>query len=214
MAKRLFDIVVAAAGLTLLAPLLLLVGILIKLDSPGPILYRGERVGKDGIVFRMFKLRTMVVGADVSGPMVTRSRDARITRLGGTLRKWKIDELPQLINVLRGEMSMVGPRPECCAYVKYYTPDQRRVLSVRPGITGPAQIRFRHEENLLQHCTSVEKDYIDKIMPQKLALDLTYIQDNSLLRDLRLIFQTLACLLERCDDLEITSRLQRVERPL
>ena len=150
MVKRLFDVIVATAGLIVLGPLLLVLGLLIKLDSPGPIIYRGERVGKDGIVFRMYKLRTMVWGADALGPKLTCGQDPRITRLGRALRKWKIDEVPQLLNVIGGDMSIVGPRPESCAYVRYYSMDQRRVLCVRPGITGPAQVRFRHEETLLQ----------------------------------------------------------------
>lgn len=197
MAKRCFDLIAAAAGLIVLAPLLLLAGLLIKLDSPGPILYRGERVGKDGRPFPMYKLRTMVVGADTRGPLLTQGQDARVTRLGRVLRKWKLDELPQLWNVLRGEMSLVGPRPECAIYVTHYSPEQRRVLSVQPGITGPAQIRFRHEETLLERCVNLEEEYLASILPQKLALDLTYVQRHTLLGDLRLILETAACLFAR-----------------
>jgi lipopolysaccharide/colanic/teichoic acid biosynthesis glycosyltransferase len=194
MVKRLFDLICALCGLILLAPLLLFIGLLIKLDSPGPVLYRGERVGKDGVLFRMFKFRTMVVNADQMGSALTHSGDPRITRVGRALRHWKIDELPQIINVLRGDMSVVGPRPESPRYVEHYTPAQREVLSVRPGVMGLTQVKFRHEEALLQSCANVEADYIEAIMPQKLALDLEYIARQSLLLDLQLIFQTFLCL--------------------
>jgi lipopolysaccharide/colanic/teichoic acid biosynthesis glycosyltransferase len=194
MVKRLFDVTFALCGLILLAPLLLVTGVLIKLDSPGPVLYRGERVGEDGVLFRMFKFRTMVVNADQMGSALTHSGDPRITRVGRTLRHWKVDELPQLINVLRGDMSLVGPRPESPRYVGHYTPAQREVLSVRPGVMGLTQVRFRHEEALLQSCANLEVDYVETIMPQKLALDLEYIAHQSLLVDLELILQTLLSL--------------------
>jgi lipopolysaccharide/colanic/teichoic acid biosynthesis glycosyltransferase len=196
MVKRLFDLIVACIGLILLAPVLLVVGLLIKLDSPGPVFYRGERIGKDGVPFKIYKLRTMVANADRMGSALTHGQDPRITRLGRILRKWKIDEFPQLLNLLQGEMSVVGPRPESPGYVKHYTTEQRQVLQVRPGITGLTQVRFRHEETLLQRCANLEEDYIGKIMPQKLALDLEYIEGQSLLLDVNLIIQTFWCLFQ------------------
>ncbi len=197
MIKRLIDIVVSVVGLLVLTPVLAICAVLVELDSPGPVFYRGERVGKDGVTFKMYKLRTMVPHADRLGSQVTQGRDPRITRVGRVLRKWKLDELPQLINVLRADMSLVGPRPEAPCYVRYYTPEQRQVLRVRPGITGVAQVQFRHEEALLQHCTDLEAEYVAKIMPQKLCLDLTYVESRSLLRDLGLIVQTVAVLFQR-----------------
>jgi lipopolysaccharide/colanic/teichoic acid biosynthesis glycosyltransferase len=196
MVKRLFDLVVACIGLILLAPVLLMVGFLIKLDSPGPVFYRGDRIGQDGVPFKIYKLRTMVANADRMGSALTHGQDPRITRVGRILRKWKVDEFPQLLNVLRGEMSVVGPRPESPDYVKHYTSGQRQVLQVKPGITGLTQVRFRHEETLLQRCANLEEEYIGDIMPQKLALDLEYIEDQSLLLDVRLIIQTFLCLFQ------------------
>jgi lipopolysaccharide/colanic/teichoic acid biosynthesis glycosyltransferase len=213
MVKRLFDVIVATISLIVLGPILLVLGLLIRLDSPGPIFYRGERVGKDGVVFKMYKLRTMVLGADALGPMLTRGHDPRITRLGRALRKWKIDETPQLLNVLRGEMSLVGPRPEAISYVKHFNQDQLRVLSVKPGITGPAQVRFRHEEALLQQCANLEEEYIKEIMPRKLKLDLAYVQNHTLLQDLYIIVQTVACLFAKPKGDE-KAQLYRVEGPL
>lgn len=192
MIKRLFDLVVSAIGLILLAPVFLLAAVLIKLDSPGPVFYKGNRIGKNGMPFKMFKLRTMVVHADRMGSLLTHDRDPRVTRVGRVLRKWKIDELPQLINVLRGEMSLVGPRPESPGYVQHYTEAQRKVLEVKPGITGPTQVRYRNEETLLSHCTDLEAEYLAVIMPRKLEMDLAYIEQRSLARDFALIWQTLA----------------------
>ena len=194
MIKRLFDLVCALPGLIVLAPLFLVIGLLIKLDSPGPVFYRGERIGKDGIPFKMFKFRTMVVNADQMGSALTHSGDPRVTQVGRALRHWKIDELPQVINILRGDMSVVGPRPESPRYVEHYTPEQRQVLSVRPGVTGLTQVKFRNEETLLQSCADLEVDYVETIMPQKLALDLEYIAHRSLLLDVELILETLLCL--------------------
>jgi lipopolysaccharide/colanic/teichoic acid biosynthesis glycosyltransferase len=194
MIKRGFDLFVATTGLILLSPLFLILAVLIKIDSPGPIFYKGPRIGKDGVPFKIYKFRTMVVNAHRMGTLLTHEGDPRITRVGRFLRNWKTDEIPQLINVVRGEMSLVGPRPESPCYVDLYTPEQRRVLEVKPGITGLTQVRFRHEETLLSHCTDQEKDYIEKIMPQKLATDLEYIEDRSFLVDLRLILDTFLCL--------------------
>jgi lipopolysaccharide/colanic/teichoic acid biosynthesis glycosyltransferase len=194
MIKRGFDLVVATVGLIMLSPLFLIVAVAIKLDTSGPVFYKGDRTGKGGALFKMFKFRTMVVDADQVGAALTHGGDPRVTRAGRFLRKWKIDELPQLINVVRGEMSLVGPRPESPGYVAHYTAEQRRVLAVKPGMTGLTQVQFRHEETLLSRCADPEKDYIEKIMPQKLAIDLAYIEDRSFSLDLRLMLETVLCL--------------------
>ena len=196
MAKRCFDIIVALIGLVLLTPVFLIVALAIKLDSPGPVFYIGKRIGKDGAPFGIIKFRTMVDHADRMGAALTQGQDRRVTPAGRFLRKWKLDELPQLLNVLRGEMSLVGPRPEAPCYVGHYTPEQRRVLQAKPGITGLTQVRFRHEESLLQRCGNVEEEYIREIMPHKLALDLQYVESQTLLLDLKLIARTLMCLFE------------------
>ena len=196
MAKRIFDLIAALLGLILLLPVLLIVGILIVLDSPGPVFYLGDRIGKDGKPFKIFKFRTMVINADQMGSALTHGGDPRVTRVGRVLRQWKMDELPQLINVLRGEMSIVGPRPESPGYVEHYTPEQRQVLGAKPGITGLTQIKFRHEESLLNQYKDRERAYIDTIMPYKLALDLEYIKAQSFVVDLGLIFQTFLALFE------------------
>jgi lipopolysaccharide/colanic/teichoic acid biosynthesis glycosyltransferase len=209
MIKRLFDLIIACASLIALSPAFLIVGLLIKADSSGPILYKGTRIGKDGIPFKMYKFRTMVVNADQIGVALTRSQDPRVTQVGRILRKWKIDEFPQLLNILRGEMSVVGPRPESPDYVRYYTPEQRQVLRVKPGMTGLTQVRYRHEEIMLSHCLDLEADYIEKLMPQKLALDLEYIKNQSLLLDVKLIVQTFSCLFQS-DDLAGEGELTNV----
>jgi lipopolysaccharide/colanic/teichoic acid biosynthesis glycosyltransferase len=192
--KRVFDVLISAVALLLLSPFLLLVALLVHLDSPGPALFRPRRVGLDGVEFRLFKFRTMVEDAPALGPGITTSDDQRITRAGRFLRRVKIDELPQLINVLCGEMSLVGPRPEAPEYVALYSPEQRRVLSVRPGITSPASIRFRDEQARLTG-PDWEAHYIDQIMPEKLAIDLRYVQDANFWLDLRILFETLFALL-------------------
>ena len=188
--KRLLDLGLSLIGLIMLGPLLGLVALAVVLDSPGPVLYRGKRIGKDGKPFKMYKFRTMVVYADRMGSALTSGGDPRVTRVGRVLRKLKIDELPQLINVLRGEMSVVGPRPESPGYVAFYTPRQKEVLTVRPGITGLTQIRFRNEEALLRRYADAETAYIETIMPYKLSLDMEYIARRSFLLDLRLMAET------------------------
>lgn len=199
MAKRLFDITLATIGLIFAAPLLLILGALVRLDTPGPALYRSKRVGQAGVQFDMLKLRTMVVDADCVGSAVTHSQDPRVTRVGRLLRQYKLDELTQLINVLRGEMSIVGPRPESPCYVRQYTPEQRCVLQVRPGITGQAQIEYRNEELLLKDCADIEQEYVSNVLPRKLAIDLDYVQHRNMLMDLRIILQTVVCVLKRQD---------------
>jgi lipopolysaccharide/colanic/teichoic acid biosynthesis glycosyltransferase len=187
--KRLFDILASLVGLIVLGPIMLVLAVLVKLDSPGPVLYRAPRIGRRGHPFHMFKFRTMVADADRMGPAVTYDRDPRITRLGAILRGARLDEWPQLINVLRGEMSLVGPRPEAPDYVAYYTPEQRAVLRVRPGVTGLAQLTFRHEEEMLSH-DSPEEDYVKVILPHKVSIDLNYIERQSLWLDARILVST------------------------
>ena len=194
MAKRAFDLLISGLGLILLSPMLLFLAVWIELDSPGPILYRGKRVGIDGRPFFMYKFRTMVQGAESRGPAVTYRDDPRITKAGRFLRGTKLDELPQLLNVLKGEMSLVGPRPEDPSYVELYTPEQRRVLSVKPGITGPTQLEYRDEASML-HGESVDEEYVTRIMPGKLKLDLEYVRDRSLMLDLRILWRTATTLL-------------------
>ena len=186
---RLLDLLAAALGLILLSPFLLPVAVLIKLDSPGPVLHRAERAGRDGQIFTLFKFRTMVADAGRRGPGITTAADARITRVGRLLRRAKVDELPQLINVLRGEMSLVGPRPEDPRYVALYTPEQRQVLAVRPGITSPASITYRHEEQMLQGA-DWEQVYIKQVMADKIRIELDYITTRNLWTDLHVVVQT------------------------
>jgi lipopolysaccharide/colanic/teichoic acid biosynthesis glycosyltransferase len=196
MAKRALDLLISGVGLILLCPLLLALALWVKLDSRGPVLYRGRRVGQDGRPFLMYKFRTMVQGAERRGPAVTYRDDPRITTAGRFLRRTKLDELPQLLNVLKGEMSLVGPRPEDPAYVKLYTPEQRQVLSVKPGITGPTQLEYRDEASMLQG-ESVDEEYVTRLMPGKLKLDLEYVRNRSLLLDLKILWHTAATLLFR-----------------
>lgn len=193
MAKRLFDIVLSALGLALLAPLLVVVALWIKLDSAGPVLFRQQRVGRHGRPFFIHKFRTMRV--DNAGPQITVGADPRITRSGRLLRASKLDELPQLWDVLRGAMSFVGPRPEVPRYVALYPAELRElVLSVRPGITDPASLQFRNESELLAAAADPEREYVEVVMPAKLALARRYVEQASLLGDIRLILATLAAL--------------------
>ncbi len=187
MSKRIFDMALAFVGLVLTAPLLALIALLVRLDSRGPVFFKQERVGKDGRPFRILKFRTMVQGAAALGPRLTRKRDPRITRVGQALRWLKLDELPQLLNVLRGEMSFVGPRPEDPHFVGFYTSAQRAVLSVRPGIVGPSQIAGRDELERYPEGVDTERYYIDHILPEKLATDLAYVRAAGLLHDMGLI---------------------------
>lgn len=189
--KRLFDICVSGVGLLLLSPLLLLVSVWIKLDSPGPVFYRQVRVGRHNHDFRIFKFRSMRIGADKGSLVTIGGHDPRVTRAGYFLRKYKLDELPQLINVFIGDMSIVGPRPEVRHYVDYWTPEQMHVLDIRPGITDPASIKFRNENELLETVDNPETYYIEVIMQQKLSLYLEYAKKQSFLYDLKIIFQTL-----------------------
>ena len=187
--KRLFDIVCAALGLLVLSPVLLVCALLVGLTSPGGVLFRQERVGKDGVPFTIYKFRSM--RKDNAGLKISTSRDTRITPVGRVLRKTKLDELPQLWNVLKGDMSFVGPRPEVREYTDLYTPEQRQVLMVRPGITGLASIRYRNENELLTASSDPNRTYIEEVMPAKLALDLEYIPRACVSYDIKLILETL-----------------------
>jgi len=190
-----FDLAGAVCGLVLLAPLFALVALWIRLDSPGPALFRQERVGRGGKIFRIHKFRTMREGAMDAGPAITVGADPRISRAGAFLRRHKLDELPQLIDVLRGDMSLVGPRPELARYVAGYPPALReRVLSVRPGITDVASIEFRNEAELLARAADPEREYREVVLPAKLRLAADYVDRATLASDLRLIGRTLKAL--------------------
>ena len=188
--KRLFDIIVSACGLLVLSPVFLIMAIWIKQDSNGPVFYRQVRVGRHNKDFRIFKFRSMRVGADKGSLVTIGGRDPRITRSGYFIRKYKLDEFPQLINVLLGEMSVVGPRPEVRHYVNYWTPEQMHILDVRPGITDPASIKFRNENELMEKTENPEDYYINVIMQEKIKLYLEYVENASFWYDIKLIFKT------------------------
>lgn len=188
--KRLFDIIMSGAGLLVLAPLFIIIALWIKLDSPGPIFYRQVRVGRNNKDFRIFKFRSMRIGSDKGSLVTIGGRDPRITRSGYFIRKFKIDELPQLINVFLGDMSLVGPRPEVRHYVNFWTKEQMHVLDVRPGITDPASIKFRNENELLAKAEDPEQYYIHVIMQDKIRLYLEYVHKHNFWYDIKLIFQT------------------------
>jgi len=191
MMTRLLDILISFAGLILLSPVFLVIAMIIPLDSKGPAIYRQTRVGKGGRDFRLIKFRTMTTGADQKGGITVGVRDARITRAGHLLRKYKLDELPQLLNVLRGEMSLVGPRPEIRKYVEMYTPEQRRVLEVRPGITDWASIEYINENEILGNAADWEQCYTEEVMPAKIRLNMRYIENPSMRHYLILIGKTI-----------------------
>lgn len=188
--KRLFDIIASGVGLVCLSPLFIVLAIWIKADSKGPVFYRQVRVGKDNKDFRLFKFRSMRPDSDRLGLITVGGRDPRVTRSGYYIRKYKLDELPQLINVFRGEMSLVGPRPEVRKYVELYTAHQMKVLSVRPGITSLASIRYRNENDILAAADDPDSCYIERVMPDKLAIDLEYVDCATLWNDIKLIFST------------------------
>lgn len=189
-AKRIFDLVFAIGALTLLSPLFLFSAVIAKLQSPGPVFYKAQRVGRGGEIFAMYKFRTMVIKADTLGTSLTTYRDSRITLLGRFLRWTKLDELPNLINVIKGDMSLIGPRPEAPMYVQHYTKHQRQVLKVRPGMTGPAQIANRNEEEKLKGQAQPEHYYITELMPKKLAIDLQYVETRTLASDMWWLVKT------------------------
>jgi lipopolysaccharide/colanic/teichoic acid biosynthesis glycosyltransferase len=191
MLKRFFDIVASGAGLVLLSPLLTVIALLIKLDSPGPVLFRQQRVGRHGRLFRIYKFRTMQVDAPERGMQLTVEGDARITRVGTPLRHYKLDELPQLLNVVKGEMSLVGPRPEVPKYVQYWDAGTRdAVLSVRPGMTDLASVEFRHENRMLEGSSSPERLYIEEIAPAKNRLAVHYVERWSIWLDMQILYRT------------------------
>ncbi len=191
MVKRFIDFSVSFVGLLFLFPFFLTIGLWVILDSKGSIFYVQERVGKGGLLFMLVKFRTMRIDADKFTAITVGQRDPRVTRAGYFLRKYKVDELPQLINVLKGEMSLVGPRPELEKFVKLYDHEQRNVIRVKPGISDYASIQFRNENQLLEGKSDPVDFYIREIMPVKLRLNLEYIRDQSFLVDLKIIFKTI-----------------------
>jgi lipopolysaccharide/colanic/teichoic acid biosynthesis glycosyltransferase len=189
--KRLFDILFSFIGLLLLQPLFAVTALMIKIDSEGPVFFRQKRVGKKFRRFVIYKFRTMVVDAERKGLRITSGGDNRITRVGRILRRFKIDELPQLFNVLKGDMSLVGPRPEVIKYVEWYKADYEKILSVRPGITDISSMTFRNEESILQGVDDPERYYVHVLLPEKMRLAREYIRNVSLFYDVKLIFKTL-----------------------
>ena len=196
VAKRIFDVIVSSLILCVFSPFLLLLAIAIKLDSQGPVFYRQKRVGRYDIDFKIFKFRTMVVNADKIGPPLTTGDDPRITRMGKLIRKCRLDEFSQLLNVLSGDMSLVGPRPEVRKYVDYYTPEYMATLLVRPGITATSSIAFKDEDQLLNRGGDPEKVYVQEILPPKMALNLDYLKKISVCGDIKIMFQTVFAVLK------------------
>jgi len=192
-ACRLIDVVAAGCGLAALGPAFVCVGLWVKAEDRGPVFYRARRVGRDGKAFDTLKFRTMRVGSDRLGPAITISGDDRVTRVGRHLRRLKLDELPQLWNVLVGDMSLVGPRPEDPKYVPYYSEAQRAVFDARPGITSPASLKFRNEADVLRGL-DWERKYREEVLPQKLAMDLEYLRRRTVVSDLALVFRTIGAL--------------------
>ncbi len=195
MLKRIFDIIFSLLGLTLLLPFMLIIAILIKIDSKGPIFFKQVRVTKNGREFKIFKYRTMKIGSDKYS-QITVGKDSRITKVGDFLRKYKLDEIPQLINVLIGDMSLVGPRPEVPKYVALYTEEQREILKVRAGITDYASIEFSNENDILANEADPEKAYIEKIMPRKIELNKKYLSEISVMTDIKIILLTIKKILK------------------
>jgi lipopolysaccharide/colanic/teichoic acid biosynthesis glycosyltransferase len=193
--KRIFDVSAAVLGLLLVLPLFIVAAVLIKLDTPGPVFFRQERIGRGFRPFFIYKLRTMIEKAPTLGQPITIGDDARITRVGRLLRKFKLDELPQLINVVRGEMTLVGPRPEVRAYVEMFRCDYEEILKVRPGITDLASIKYSDEAAWLARFSDPESEYVTRLLPDKIKLAKEYVRRSSLMFDLRLIFVTLEKLL-------------------
>lgn len=189
--KRAFDFTASLIGLTLILPLMAVLALLIKLSDRGPVFYHSKRIGQNFKPFNLLKFRTMVVNADKIGPLVTKDGDPRITKIGRFLRKTKLDELPQLLNVIKGEMSLVGPRPEVEKYVNYFRKDYEEILKNKLGITDYAAIEFRNEDEILREFEDTEKAYIERILPEKIKLYKTYVKQVGFLTDLQIIFKTL-----------------------
>lgn len=194
--KRVIDLLISGVGLVVLCPVLAALALWIKLDSPGPVFYRGVRAGRFGKPFRIFKFRSMVVNADKIGGPSSSADDPRITRSGHFVRNSKLDELPQLINVFKGEMSLVGPRPEVMQEVLLYTEEERRLLSVRPGITDWSSIKFRNEGEILRGSADPHQAYREKIRPEKIRMGLEYVAKHSTATDLQIIVSTVKALFE------------------
>lgn len=192
MIKRVFDVVASTVALSVLWPFMIFIGLIIRLDSRGPAIYRSRRAGRWGNSFSILKFRTMVVDAERLGGPSTADDDPRVTRAGNILRKYKLDELPQLLNVLKGEMSIVGPRPEVLPEVELYSAEERQLLSVLPGITDWASLRFRNEGEILKGSADAHQAYWEKIRPEKIRLGLKYVRSHSFLEDMRIVFETLA----------------------
>lgn len=192
MIKRTFDIISSLLGLIVLSPILIILAILIKLDSKGSVFFRQVRVGRFNTNFKIFKFRTMHVDADKLGLLTVGDKDPRVTKIGYLLRKFKLDEFPQLINVFIGDMSFVGPRPEVRKYVNHYSKEDLQILNVRPGITDYASIEYRDEVELIKQATDPERTYIEEIMPEKIKLNKVYIDNNNLFIDIKIIFKTIA----------------------
>lgn len=195
--KRIIDILLSFIVLVLGMPFYLIIGMLIALDTKGRVLYKQSRVGRNNVDFELYKFRTMCVDADQGSLITVGTHDARITRVGAFLRRFKIDEVPQFFNILKGEMSIVGPRPEVRKYVDMYTPEQMRVLSVRPGLTDYASIRYVNENEILAASSDPERTYIEDIMPDKLNLNLKYIDEQSFWTDVKIILQTIIAIINR-----------------
>jgi lipopolysaccharide/colanic/teichoic acid biosynthesis glycosyltransferase len=193
--KRLLDLVLAVPGFILLIPVLLLITLLIMISDPGPVFFLQTRVGKNFKLFKLLKFRTMVINAEQAGPPVTGHEDPRITVTGKWLRRFKLDELPQVINVLKGEMSLVGPRPEIQKYVTLFADDYKTILTIRPGITDYAALEYRHEEKILDRFENLDQGYIKEILPFKIKLYKMYLAEISLLTDLQILFRTLGSII-------------------
>jgi len=189
--KRIFDFIASLIGLILLSPFLVIIGVLVKISDKGPVFYRSKRVGQNFKPFYLLKFRTMVVNAEELGPSITKGGDQRITKIGKFLRKYKLDELPQLWNVVKGELSLVGPRPEVEKYISFYKDDYKEILKIRPGITDYAAIKFKNEEEILAKFEDVEKAYIENVLPEKIKLYKTYLNEIGFLTDLKIISKTL-----------------------
>jgi lipopolysaccharide/colanic/teichoic acid biosynthesis glycosyltransferase len=194
--KRLFDLVTATVAVVVLSPVLLIAALAVRCSSKGPALHRAKRVGRDGELFELLKFRSMRVGAAASGPGITARGDSRITAVGRVLRSTKLDELPQLVNVLRGQMSIVGPRPEDPRYVAWYSDEQRAILGWRPGITSPASVSYRDEESILAGADDLDAAY-RKVMAEKITIDMAYFPHHSLRGDLSTLWQTVAAVVRR-----------------
>ena len=196
MLKRFFDLIFSLLGLILFSPLIVIISLLIKLDSAGPIFYRGKRVGRFGKIFKIWKFRTMIPDAERRGPIHAAASDFRITKIGSFLRKYKLDELPQLINVVRGEMSFVGPRPQVKYYVDLYTEEEKIILTVRPGMTDYASIYYIDQESLIDE-ENVDKSYQERIEPEKNRLRVKYAKNNSLFIDFKILLQTILAVIRQ-----------------